>query len=457
MCAAGACKTPNCTTCTSAGNCLTALTNTACGNGGISCIDCTAAGGATCNTATGVCTGGSCASGQCRSASGACVTGNTNGACGTSGSCTSCSSGQVCTNGQCMTGGAGGGSGAGGGMGSGTCPGGAPCSTGCCSGQQCIALSFQSAMNCGTSAATCATCSTGQLCTAGVCGGTGGGSGSGGGTGGAGAGGAGGAGGGGTTAGVLGAACVNDTDCGGIVVSMLDQADGYKPFCKKTMNPTGHAYPGGMCTRRCVAGSMCGTGNTCDFADGPFGEIDNICLPGCSMAVPCRPGFKCYDYGTNDACYPFFPDGGNIGPFDPGPGNSDGGAAQPCTDSTQCAPQTPPPALGFCFLPTTADGGPSAFVGGQCSAQCNTALIDAWCGENGACNGFIGPTTSTGPSVVFICQQECTRADAGVRSTCRTGYACNAPVNGVCSPRCDNPGAGCVAPRVCNTTTGLCG
>lgn len=244
-----------------------------------------------------------------------------------------------------------------------------------------------------------------------------------------------------------------------MAVTAAETAQGYKAFCKKVMNPTGHAYPGGMCTRRCLAAAACGTGNTCDFADGPYGEIDNICLPGCTAALPCRTGYKCYQYGANSACYPTFADGSDIGPFDAGTGNIGNVAGLPCTDDTMCAPQTPPPALGFCFAPTTADGGPSGFTSGQCSAQCNQALFDQWCGTNGQCNGFIGPTTATGPSVVFLCQAECTGPDGGANPTpCRTGYTCNAPVNGACVPRCDAPGNGCVAPNpTCNATTGLCG
>ena len=43
--------------------------------------------------------------------------------------------------------------------------------------------------------------------------------------------------------------------------------------------------------------------------DGPFGEVDNICLPNCDN-TPCRTGYNCYNYGANGACFPVYADGG---------------------------------------------------------------------------------------------------------------------------------------------------
>ena len=212
--------------------------------------------------------------------------------------------------------------------------------------------------------------------------------------------------------------------------------------------------------------ASCGTGNFCDYLDGPFGEVDNICLVGCPASQPCRSGYKCYNYGTTAApqpqCYPAYPDGGDIGPFPAGPGNSANVAAGPCTDDTQCAPQTPAPAAGFCIKPTTPDGGPSGFPGGACSADCSQSLSDSWCGTNGNCNAYLGGTTTTGPSVIFICQQGCPTTNDGGVSTCQTGYTCGAATNGTCIPRCDNAGRPTCAQLdpakpTCNATTGLCG
>jgi hypothetical protein len=391
--------------------------NTTCGTAAATCDDCTKKTGTTCKSFA--CVSSSSVGGGSGGAAGGGAGGGSGGGAAGGGS-----------------GGGAAGGGSGGGGGTTACAAGqGPCN-GCCSGTLCIVLANTTTTNCGVNGASCNSCASGQLCTAGVCANGAGG----------------GAGGGSGPSGVIGSACSNDSDCSQVAVTSQEAAAGFKAFCKKTLS-SGIPYQGGLCTRRCINNSMCGTG-LCDYVDGPYGEVDNICIASCSQTVACRTGYKCYQYGaTAFACGPTMPDGTDIARADAGPGNIGNLAGGPCTMDSQC----PPAVEGFCVQPAAPDGG-MPFTGGMCSADCAVAASDTWCGTNGSCNGFIGASDpATGPTVAWECRQACTGDDGGILTpACRTGYACSAAVNGTCNPRCDNPGNGCAAPATCNLTTGVC-
>lgn len=152
-----ACNASNCANgCCQNGQCITTLTNTACGSGGNACTACQS--GQICNAASGVCeSGGSstcnasnCATGCCQNNQ--CITTLTNTACGTGGNaCVACQGGQICNTGtgacqnQAPT------------CSASTCP------NGCCQNGQCITTLSDTA--CGKGGGACSTCnSASQQC-----------------------------------------------------------------------------------------------------------------------------------------------------------------------------------------------------------------------------------------------------------------------------------------------------
>jgi hypothetical protein len=163
-----------------------------------------------------------------------------------------------------VTGGGGGVTGGGGGMtggGGGNACNAMSCSDGCCFNGGCLPFNFQNNSLCGFFGDSCRACGVNTGCVRGQC----------------------------VPvvnpvdAGVIGAPCVNATDCGG-------DADA---FCIPEFSGgqfTGFA--GGYCSRFCEA-SPCPVGASCIEAEGGAGGTVFICLAECRDDVMCRSGYVC--------------------------------------------------------------------------------------------------------------------------------------------------------------------
>jgi hypothetical protein len=128
---------------------------------------------------------------------------------------------------------------------------------------------------------------------------------------------------------------------------------------------------------------------------------------------------------------------------------------------------------GQCILGTTADGGPSGYAKGYCTADCTMAAEnDAWCqgaGADGTADGgaycvpYFATDQNGSPLYEWYCVPGCQPstafADAG--SNCRSGYECaanlfwNDPAGDVktCEPDC-TAASDCAAQGGCLTSFG---
>lgn len=357
-----------------------------------------------CDAAT--CTG-------CCDANDACVTpANTNAACGASGlACTACAANQVCSGGVCVNTG---------GSDAGTVCNATTCPTGCCAGTNPpVCLLGNSKSNCGTGGAACVSCNTDQTCTNQVC----------------------------TTpdaggGGVVGIACSQTSDC---------TALGTGAECRQSTATGAGTYTGGYCTRVCTSDADCG-GGTCINA-GNYDEPNPICTKKCSSSSDCRsPGYECYDIGEPEGICWLDP----LPEVDAGPPADKVGLG--CTIDTDCQN---PPDDGFCIPETTEDGGTTSYLGGYCSAPCNS---NDHCSTDG---GAICITFDVGGGNTFsMCQQVCGDPGTGV-STCRANYVCQGyqiyqsdggigpSPDGICTPNCNNQAGSCGTTGTC-LSTGYC-
>jgi hypothetical protein len=339
------------------------------------------------------CDEGSCPTGCCDS-SGRCVTATTPAQCGTRGQdCVPCPTGQSCQAGSCTV----------------VPPpppdGGCGCPLGCC--QSGICFPGNDPPHCGKNGDPCQQCTTGQECVA-VFDGT-----------------------------VLkggecrvrsnpdpyGAACDSRTQCTAVPVQ-----NPANRLCK--MDTTFHnlPYPGGYCTRRCTEDLDCGDAGLCMIGFGRLGEGDNICLDRCGSNSECRPGYACFNFGGEGACWVRTLDGGTLHELvDAGPGANADVMGGPCLSDVQCEP----PADGFC-LAEFVDGGSTGFVGGSCTADC-TYGGQEHCGSGGACVLFEFGSDPETVVIPGLCMRRCVTT----ASTCRTGYVCTpyfSSTEGFCFP-----------------------
>lgn len=361
-----------------------------------------------CGPAKGDCSAANCngccaADGKCTEAIAQNAT-----ACGASGSeCKACQANESCVTGVCTP------STSNTNTDAGTDAGGTACNGVGCRTATGTCLMGTTNTNCGTGGNACMMCPSGQMCTNGAC----------------------------VMppavdAGSLGAACTSNTDCADL---------GMAGECK-TATATGNAmYTGGYCTKPCMGGE-CGQDGTC-ITLAPYGE-DQICLLNCTAQKPCRdPGYTCYplEGSPNGVCWldplPMVDAG------DPPPDNLIG---SPCMTDGECNDAGYD--KGFCFPPTTADGGASGWTDGYCLGDCN--ITD--CGNTAKCFNLSGGGKSF-PSCLDLCA-----APLAGQSDCRAGYVCDgyrtglpdggsAPAtDGICWPACDAPGRGCPMGSACD-------
>jgi hypothetical protein len=369
------CDSTNCNTCCVNDQCVTQVNNLTCGTGGNTCQTCT--GAQTCTS--GVCQDNSCTG--CVSSSGACLTTaeQNNTQCGSGGvTCATCPSGTACQNGTCVT--------------TGGCT---SCSTGCCSGTTCLPGTSLTA--CGSSGNACTSCSSGQSCTATATGGqcqT-------------------------TTTAQVGSACTSNSQC---------TALGTGAYCKLTNTLNTASYPGGYCTKPCMAVADCGASATCaDFRE--FGEADFFCIStSCTLCSSRGAGYTCH--GQNLCWLTTLP------PNPVAPANLIGSA---CTSNSQCQ-------NGGAYTPGDCLPSSNGFTGGYCFGTCTYNTMS--CGSGAVCLSA-GNNTN-------VCLRSCS-APGGGQSTCRTGYVCYdyGQATGYCWPNCNNPGGSCGTSFTCQAS-GYC-
>jgi hypothetical protein len=176
--------------------------------------------------------------------------------------------------------------------------------------------------------------------------------------------------------GLVGAACVADTDC-------------KSELCDRTV-------PGGYCSRPCETNADCGLGAVCDGAsEGGLG----VCFQACKSQRECRSrDFQCYVLeGEQGVCSL---DVAHVAPQSPNVG-------APCSATISCA--APLGLDAFCVPEVSASGKATGYRGGMCVA---TGCTDAAsCGDGLVC--VIGGAQP-------FCAAGCDGAD-----DCRTGYDCD--------------------------------
>jgi hypothetical protein len=235
-------------------------------------------------------------------------------------------------------------------------------------------------------------------------------------------------------AGQVGTACGTDSECAAL---------GTGHVCKKKTSTGNDVYSGGYCTRDCVFDSDCPSAALCLGAQPGYGELDSVCWARCTTAAECRTGYDCYAVGGGDSACWIAP----LPAFDAGPPSDKVG--RPCAGDPECRS---PPDDGLCLFDSLSDGGPSPFLGGYCSAPCDSS---SHCSLDGGakCISFAG---------FGVCVAGCNAPQQG-QADCRASYVCR-PIrevdggilpDGFCWPRCDNPGAGCGA--LSCQPTGYCG
>ncbi|MBS1151458.1 MAG: Myxococcales trans domain protein, partial [Myxococcaceae bacterium] len=484
-----------------AGVCQSGTSVSSCGTKGQFCIVCGSGQVCQAGACTNVCTAANCPGGCCLN--GACLVTSQQSAkaCGFSGqTCAACLAGDACVFGKCSPA--------------------AICNStncsGCCSGNSCLPLPFQSVTNCGVNGNACMACFAGQVCTNGgctqppTC----------------------------TAANCPGGCC----DSGKCVPFSVQSSS----FCGSGGQQCAQCAPGSFCSigvcvqppcssatcsgccspNGCMAGTVpnaCGrNGNVCSTC--AFGQT---CTSGnCTNSVkkigdPCTSSSECGAIGGGGYCK-FQTSTGNgqyLNGFCTRPCGFDGGSGctvdSVCLNSLQpygendafCSPrcssasQCRAPGYACYFInsvSTTAcwlnpipivgvDGGSpdagASFIGSACinAGQC-TNPSNAFCIQDvipglGA-SGFVGGYCSALCSSVAcvsgsscqsvtgfssgITQQVCLRNCSGPRTgqaNCRNGYVCEGTTGaavGACLPRCNNTGATCPAGTGCNFATGYC-
>ncbi|HET8932611.1 MAG TPA: hypothetical protein VFN67_04185 [Polyangiales bacterium] len=178
------------------------------------------------------------------------------------------------------------------------------------------------------------------------------------------------------TAGVVGAECAANEDCGG-------------GQCMTT-SQTGN-FPGGYCTGRCLANSDCGEGAECAAG---FGGGAGTCYRTCEADADCgREGYRCRPnaFAINGAkrCMP------GAAPL------ADNIVGKACTADADC---------GGAAMSCVLMNGNVPLPDGYCSGLC-VESVD--CGANATCIGSFGGAASG------YCYKNCTGA-----ADCRTGYEC---------------------------------
>lgn len=329
-------------------------------------------------------------------------------ACGSSGiACVACAANQTCNNGACTAvtnpkpdGG------------TSSC---AQTCAGCCittaTGSE-ICLPGSETTNCGSAGSACQQCTTSQICSN-----TGSGNAC------------------NTPGAGLGSACTDVSACSTL---------GAGAECRTTTADSTIQYAGGYCTKGCASNADCGDAGFCgpigfNLPDGgfdPLYEDDAICMSYCSATTGegCRAGYTCVLIAQSTA----------VCILDPAAPDNKMGA--PCTDEAQCAF---PPNTGFCISGTSADGGPSGWPGGACSADC-FGKPAGYCGSTAVCVGW--------SATEAYCFDKCSTPDQG-RGDCRQDWTCyglGGSTDGVCFPACDTPGNGCNTGSTCDTVTGYC-
>ncbi|MFH2005549.1 MAG: DUF4215 domain-containing protein [bacterium] len=192
--------------------------------------------------------------------------------------------------------------------------------------------------------------------------------------------------------------CTQDTDCN-------------EGHCRDEAND---GYPGGFCAQDCIFTTCADAATEC-FA---FAGGAEYCIVNCATQADCRPGYGCWDIGTNgNICLP------------------DCDADGQCTDTGACNEY-----FGYCAMdfgravdgsPCTADGdcesgycidqvnNPS-WTGGYCSSFCTLPLDN--CPGDGSCEAIFGLTLLGGCLDGCTGDSDCRQAD---------GYTCQ---GGVCRP-----------------------
>lgn len=156
---------------------------------------------------------------------------------------------------------AGGGSAGGGSGGGAAACGPASCRDGCCRAGQCVTAGVQGATACGLGGEQCRACDVAETCTLGLCipGVTG------------------------VDAGLVGASCQRDDDCGDVNVA----------FCiPEESQGQSTGFVGGYCSQFCEVQS-CPAGAECVDAEGGNGEVVRVCLASCVATAQCRAGYFC--------------------------------------------------------------------------------------------------------------------------------------------------------------------
>jgi hypothetical protein len=237
---------------------------------------------------------------------------------------------------------------------------------------------------------------------------------------------------------LVGTPCTADATCAAL-------GGNYK--CKQLTNPGLAPYPGGYCTKLCVAPTDCPVDAVCEAATGTYGESDSLCLKRCGGLASCRtPGYACYTVGPNQACWLSpLPDAGQ------GPAADKIGIA--CSTNPQCQN---PPSDGACLPPSVGGAITTGYVGGYCTAPCTS---NAHCGDGGVCT-----TVTLGPQSMSLCLARCTASSTNSQGSCRTSYVCDSPTKNpandagisVCRPNCGNAGYTCPAGLNC-LPSGYCG
>lgn len=244
--------------------------------------------------------------------------------------------------------------------------------------------------------------------------------------------------------------------------------------CRRFSTANTFSYPGGLCTlvgcaeTTCPASSAVGSSDCLFLAPG-LGEDVPLCFAtGCAPAAStpgtqgtCRPGYSCIGLQGTNFCIP--------DPLFTATPDPVANLHTPCTLDTDCrAPISGAPISGgFCRselrrstdggILVGADGGAlrSGNPGGQCSRRC---LRDDDCSTSGQPMPLDGQCLPSGEPVFGQCLRGCP-APRGGQSTCRLGYVCEQPgelggfssTTGVCTARCDAPGASCGVGRVCRS------
>lgn len=269
---------------------------------------------------------------------------------------------------------------------------------GCCTGTTAasVCVSSPSSTNCGSNGSLCTSCGSNQACVAGACAYSDAGTGK------------------------VGTPCATNDDC-------LEL--GTNHVCKKTFNGGPTEYKDGYCTRTCAADKDCPSSALCLGPQPGYGENDSVCWARCSSVAECRSGYDCYAVGSGEgACW--------VAPlpaFDAGvPADKVG---QACGLDSTCQN---PPDDGVCLTDTLSDGGPSAFVGGYCSAPC----------DDGNHCSVDGGALCVSLGTIGACAQTCGAPMQG-QGGCRSSYVCrsirsgpdggNLPI-GFCWPSCQVAG-----------------